>query len=146
MVGWTGPPHKTFTEVFRQGFPYKSWLYAEMGQWLTPPDFDGPAHRNGLGYNGRTRSSEAKYTHVIRMLMHAPVRIRLSAQIFRTHRGIILYKIRCVDWKEEGSNKLLDRPGWNAYSPCLSRKVWKTWSCARREAGDVGSNPTTLTN
>ena len=36
--GRKGPSHKASVKVFRQGFPYKSWLYAEMGQGLTPPD------------------------------------------------------------------------------------------------------------
>ena len=53
------------------------WDYAEVALMVEHLTFTDLPTDNGLGYNGRTRSSEAKYTRVIRGLQ---VRLLSPAQ------------------------------------------------------------------
>ena len=52
------------------------WDFAEVALMVEHLTFTDLPTDNGLGYNGRTRSSEAKYTRVIRGLQ---VRLLSSA-------------------------------------------------------------------
>ena len=61
--GRTGPSHDTPTEVFRQGFPYKSWLHAGVAQWLEQgfckPQVVGSTPSTGSDFLNRKLASKA---------------------------------------------------------------------------------------